>query len=649
MNYTTTRENSRESELCRKSLPTQYDLKTNKTLSVLVTLLLVANSNLLAQCGSGFVDKRFDWQSAAWGPAFTGTNRYMMYSTNLSVSVLGTYGTSVGGQTSPVDDNAITNRGGYGDAEETLELYESSNLRSGTITLGFSQATDNVRFSLYDIDQSDAMTITAFNGATAVLPTISFERPATADFTIAVNTITGNGQNDNNADGTCNIRFTSAVTRVIITTTAASRPSFAVTDIIACVPEPNILSACTSTDEFNWSYLTYRATPLPQTFTARNTLTGAPSSVRATMYWTGNTSHFAPGSPSNPLPGQMTGNGGVTSNDNGIEILVDPPGTPNSVVRMNIAFTQPVSETHFSISDIDNSWNPGGNTSRIDRVKITAFNGFTQEKVIYLAESDGPAFGIGNDTLQGHPLGNYDGCVSVPGVSPGIPNANGEGDRGTVNVFINGVIDRIVLQYDEAGGASDPFTRGIELDDIIFCPPNPMPVDLISFYGRPVDRIDELLWQTTNEENMQSYEVEKSTDGLMFQKIGKVDSKNGVGGGTNEYVFQHVAKSGGLNYYRLKQIDESGHFKFSDPIKINRMTVAGTELIISKDLNTGITEIRNLRAGYKIRIMDMSGKIVHEAVATGNTYSCNLNDLTMGVYMIKVYNESTSISQKFMN
>jgi photosystem II stability/assembly factor-like uncharacterized protein len=95
-----------------------------------------------------------------------------------------------------------------------------------------------------------------------------------------------------------------------------------------------------------------------------------------------------------------------------------------------------------------------------------------------------------------------------------------------------------------------------------------VPVELISFEAKvETDKII-LEWITASELNNYGFEIQKSHDNNNWQKIGFV---NGSGSTTeyNSYSFTDNSTLNEKNYYRLKQIDFNGTYKFSHIITVN--------------------------------------------------------------------------------
>ena len=78
----------------------------------------------------------------------------------------------------------------------------------------------------------------------------------------------------------------------------------------------------------------------------------------------------------------------------------------------------------------------------------------------------------------------------------------------------------------------------------------------------------QLQWNTSSEVDMGHFEVERSTDGINFRKLGKILAKGDVNVKT-EYTFLDILADKGSNFYRLVIIDKDGNFTYSKVITIS--------------------------------------------------------------------------------
>ncbi len=95
-----------------------------------------------------------------------------------------------------------------------------------------------------------------------------------------------------------------------------------------------------------------------------------------------------------------------------------------------------------------------------------------------------------------------------------------------------------------------------------------VPVELTIFEADAKDYGIELKWTTATELNNKGFEIQRSNDKINFEKIVFVYG-HGSTTKTNEYSFTDKSVSRRIHYYRLKQIDYDGTYKFSKIVEIN--------------------------------------------------------------------------------
>lgn len=149
---------------------------------------------------------------------------------------------------------------------------------------------------------------------------------------------------------------------------------------------------------------------------------------------------------------------------------------------------------------------------------------------------------------------------------------------------------------------------------------NTLPVVISNFKGVSKDADNILSWQTTSETNNKGFEIERSINGLTFEKVGFVAS---WGNHAQSYIFSDKNVTANKYYYRLKQIDNDGTSKYSSTIIIQRNKVVGfaiypnpakdfiylqgnTDLIADFKLSNRLGQMFNLKlAGNQIYIKDL--------------------------------------------
>ncbi len=91
-----------------------------------------------------------------------------------------------------------------------------------------------------------------------------------------------------------------------------------------------------------------------------------------------------------------------------------------------------------------------------------------------------------------------------------------------------------------------------------------LPVELVELRANPIDNTYiKVTWTTASEFNNQGFEVQRSIDGANFTSIGFING-NGTSNQTHNYYFDDYNVQFGVKYYyRLKQIDINGSYKYT--------------------------------------------------------------------------------------
>lgn len=170
-----------------------------------------------------------------------------------------------------------------------------------------------------------------------------------------------------------------------------------------------------------------------------------------------------------------------------------------------------------------------------------------------------------------------------------------------------------------------------------------LPVSILSFKGSWKDNKVNLQWQVDQESNVNRYEIERSKDGVGFEKIGTLGAVNATT--KHDYSYNDEFLLLPLYYYRLKIIDNDGSFKYSGVVLLRKNQAP--RAIQIKVMPNPITSWFNIAFETKIsgmvttRMVDINGKEVwkeeKQAVdADVLNFSLKNASLTPGMYVIQV-------------
>lgn len=178
----------------------------------------------------------------------------------------------------------------------------------------------------------------------------------------------------------------------------------------------------------------------------------------------------------------------------------------------------------------------------------------------------------------------------------------------------------------------------------------PLPVTFIDFNGTVHADQASLHWSTATELNNKGFEVEKSMDGSIFSSIGFVNG-NTNSSLTNNYSYTDNKVLSGFNYYRLKQVDLDGNFRYSSTIRLDFKNFGWAIMGNPVNSNTWIQLQLAKTSVVDVQVMGADGRIVksiHKGTMDIGTYSMPLNagNLTPGTYIVRLIVDKVSFIKK---
>lgn len=307
---------------------------------------------------------------------------------------------------------------------------------------------------------------------------------------------------------------------------------------------------------------------------------------------------------------------------------------PSGWVMMNrywnvTPLTQPTSDVsvkfYFSQNDID-AVNTEASAHGIPL--ITASNAYT-----YKINSIGT--GYNSDPATGH---------------PGIPlatayNSDGywqykSGSASTSTWALGGSASNFSAEYvvsrfsGGGAGAGNTFSGAL-------------PIEILNFSGREVTGGFLVEWTYLSDKSFSKSELQKSANGKDFVTINnKVETNNGVIKGS----YLDKDKVRGINYYRLKIVENDGAVKYTSTISHNINSV--NEFKIYPSIFEDGISISNLDGGQvSIVITGINGVNYYEdnvLLNSSEPHYINLENCSAGVYFVKLNSTGLTMSYKIV-
>ena len=180
----------------------------------------------------------------------------------------------------------------------------------------------------------------------------------------------------------------------------------------------------------------------------------------------------------------------------------------------------------------------------------------------------------------------------------------------------------------------------------------PLPVELSAFAAHRQGLDARLDWTTASEKNSAYFDVERSRDGLVFERAGRVA---GHGSSTVAHAYQFldlkVAQYGVPTlYYRLRQVDTDGTARYS-PLRTVGVESATTLLLSAwPNPSTGAAPHIRVEQPFELpltaTLLDATGRRLAEFRTTRRVsedlFAGEAAALSSGVYLVRVVSAGTS-------
>jgi hypothetical protein len=199
------------------------------------------------------------------------------------------------------------------------------------------------------------------------------------------------------------------------------------------------------------------------------------------------------------------------------------------------------------------------------------------------------------------------------------------GATGVTNIALesNGV-DKLFLVYRNGNGAI--FAKSFDASSIL-------PITLKSFTASKEGSSSLLNWATSHETNNLHFEVQHSIDGVNFKAISTVVSKGNTSTG-HQYTFTHALPVKGINYYRLKQVDKSGSFTFSNIVNVEFNQTAIVINVFPNPVKDILHLQHSMNGLQEILLKDATGRTIKQVRIGALSIDIPVNDLSSGTYFV---------------
>ncbi|MEX1001541.1 MAG: T9SS type A sorting domain-containing protein [Crocinitomicaceae bacterium] len=312
----------------------------------------------------------------------------------------------------------------------------------------------------------------------------------------------------------------------------------------------------------------------------------------------------------------------------------------NDCFTVTITFDDVITDATIGGTQIDYTGGPCSATTTDVTSCFPALSSYTIELTVT------------NSNNQSYSWG-FDGATLVSGVA-----TNGQTDTyyycgGCVSTFTaqaSGSASISSWTVTQADGTVAGSGTG-EVSDAALAPCT-LPIELISFQVEEVDEGVEINWVTAAEISNDYFSIERSADGKNWKTIMTV---KGAGDSDEKLYYSKLDRNPlpGMNYYRIKQTDYNGAFKYEGLASLNYQIIdhfsvqpnpaeSSFELVFDSRFSGEV----------EISLYDLSGRIwKKERISANegmNTSRLSIQDLPKGIYLLKVQTAGQVYEEKLV-
>jgi len=177
-------------------------------------------------------------------------------------------------------------------------------------------------------------------------------------------------------------------------------------------------------------------------------------------------------------------------------------------------------------------------------------------------------------------------------------------------------------------------------------------VQMTGFQAICENRKPLLTWTTSTEVNSDYFVVEVSSDGVNFEEITQVTAAQNSTVVTN-YLFRDTMPRSGKQYYRLRQVDLSGEYEYSDTIAASCAVLPPLEIYPNPTQQNAVLSLNlDEKANVKTEVYSQGGQLLaeesYELPKGVNELQLPVNNLPNGMYIVRVHVNEQILQQKFV-
>jgi len=161
-----------------------------------------------------------------------------------------------------------------------------------------------------------------------------------------------------------------------------------------------------------------------------------------------------------------------------------------------------------------------------------------------------------------------------------------------------------------------------------------LPLNLISFTAIQTSQTALLNWVTAQEQNMDRFVVQHSSNGIDWLTAGEVNA-TGNSNTTNTYSYSYLGLARGISYFRLQQKNIDGRSTYSKVVSLINNGKTMPVVLLENIAAQGNLHIQ-VNENAAIRILNQTGQVIKIQICTAGNQFIHLGGSPSGLYFLEV-------------
>lgn len=172
--------------------------------------------------------------------------------------------------------------------------------------------------------------------------------------------------------------------------------------------------------------------------------------------------------------------------------------------------------------------------------------------------------------------------------------------------------------------------------------PGALPVKLSEFVVSKEADAAHLSWATTEEQNSERFEVERSIEGKSWHRLGIVPA-SGNSSIVRNYTYVDASPAEGINYYRLKMVDKDGTSAYSQVRSTSFALASEITITPNPAVENLKVKVRDAGSVEKVELISATGQVLYRSGANPLT-DIEVRHLPAGMYILNITRTGGRIS-----